>query len=373
MAMLFSPFSLRDLRLKNRLVVAPMCQYSAVHGLANDWHLVNLGRFAAGGFGLVIVEATGVTPEGRISYGDLGLWNDAQIAPLKRIVQFLHANGSAAAIQLAHAGRKASTPVAWRGGFNETESEKTQLGFEDWEPVAPSPIPHNATHKIPRALDEAGIERIRQGFADATRRALAAGFDAVEIHAAHGYLLNEFLSPVANRRSDRYGGSLANRMRFPLAVIETVREIWPASRPLLLRISTTDWIDGGWTVEDSTVFAREAKARGVDLVDCSSGGFDGAKPPVAPLYQVPLAAAVRRDAGVPTLAVGLITEPADAEVIVARGEADLVALARGALHDPNWPLHARHRLGGDDDPYGHWPKQAAARIRDMDRALKRPG
>ncbi len=368
MSQLFSPFPLRGLTLRNRTVVAPMCQYSARYGVANDWHLVHLGRFAIGGFGLVILEATGVTPEGRISYGDLGLWTDEQIPPLRRIVDFLHQEGAAAGIQLAHAGRKASTPIPWRNGFDETEAEKAEVAFEAWTPVAPSALIHadKPGFTAPTALDEAGISAVIAAFADAARRAEAAGFDVVEIHAAHGYLLNQFLSPLANVRTDRYGGSRENRMRLVLEVTEAVRAAWPADKPLFVRISAVDGSDGGWALEDSIVLAGELKSRGVDAIHCSSGGFDGYGLKAGPLYQVPLARAVR-SSGVPTIAVGLIDDPAAAEAILARGDADLVALARGALEDPNWAIHAHHVLDGAE--YELWPRQARARIRDKDRAM----
>jgi 2,4-dienoyl-CoA reductase-like NADH-dependent reductase (Old Yellow Enzyme family) len=368
MTTLFTPVTYRGLTLKNRVIVAPMCQYSAQHGFANDWHLVHLGRFAMGGFSLVIAEATAVTPEGRITYADLGLWEDAQIAPLRRIVDFLHAHGAAAGIQLAHAGRKASSPLPWRGSFTETEAEKKALAFEAWTPVAPSAERHMPSYTLPDALDEAGMARIREGWASAAMRAEAAGFDMIELHSAHGYLLNQFLSPVANKRADAYGGSLENRMRFPLSVARAVREAWPASKPLFARISVTDWIEGGVTVEESVIYAKELKAIGYDLIHCSSSGFDGAKIPLAPLYQVPLAEAVRKGAGISTAAVGLITKPLEAEQILASGQADVIALARQALDDPNWPLHAHRDLVGGDG-YGQWPPQAGYAIRNKDRAL----
>lgn len=369
MSNLFSPTSLRGLTLRNRTVVAPMCQYSAKDGFANDWHLVHLGRFAMGGFGLVIVEATGVTAEGRISYGDLGLWKDEQIAPLARIVDFLHSQGAAAGIQLAHAGRKASTPIHWRGGFTETEAEKAAFGFESWTPVAPSAVAHTQTnpdYQTPTALDAAGIRNIIDSFTAAAIRADQAGFDTVEIHAAHGYLLNQFLSPLANKRTDEYGGSRDNRMRLVLEVTEAVRAVWPADKPLLVRISVSDNHPEGWQVEDSVALARELKARGVDAIDCSSGGFDGASIKPIAAYQVPFAKAVRDGADIPTMAVGLLGDVAGAEAIVSSGEADFVALARAALDDPNWALHARHELGAAD--YDLWPKQAN-RVRERDRSL----
>lgn len=373
MSQLFSPYTLRDLTLRNRTVVAPMCQYTARHGFANDWHFVHLGRFAMGGFGLVILEATGVVPEGRISYGDLGLWDDEQIAPLKHIVDFLHQEGAAAGIQLAHAGRKAATPIAWRRGFDETEQDKIDYAFETWVPVGPSAIAHSNQpgFQTPTALDDAGIKHVIDGFAAAAVRAESAGFDTVEIHAAHGYLLNQFLSPLANQRTDQYGGSLENRMRLLLEVTDAVRAAWPAGKPLLVRISATDGLgegNNGWTLDDSLVLAKELAARGVDMIHCSSGGFDGYSLKPGPLYQVPLAAAVRAT-GIPTMAVGLINDPQAAEAIVDRGQADLVALARGALDDPNWPIHARHALEGGGDAYDLWPKQARNRIRDKDRTL----
>ena len=370
MSQLFSPFTLRGLTLRNRTVVAPMCQYTSRHGLANDWHLVHLGRFAIGGFGLVILEATGVSPEARISYGDLGLWDDGQIAPLKRIVDFLKAEGAAAGIQLAHAGRKAATPIAWRRGFDETEAEKVEYAYETWVPVAPSAEGHsdNPNFQTPHELDHAGIRKVIDDFAAATRRADTAGFDFVEIHAAHGYLINQFLSPLANHRTDEYGGSRDNRMRLLFEVTEAVRAAWPDDKPLAVRISTTDGHPDGWTVEDSVALAGELQARGVDVIHCSSGGFDGATIKAGPLYQVPLARAVR-EAGIPTIAVGLIDTAEDSERIISQGDADFVAFARTALDDPNWPIHAKHALDGGE--YDLWPKQARARMRDKDRVLGR--
>jgi 2,4-dienoyl-CoA reductase-like NADH-dependent reductase (Old Yellow Enzyme family) len=365
---LFSPINFRGLTLKNRVIVAPMCQYSARHGVANDWHLVHLGRFALGGFSLVIVEATGVSAEGRISYGCLGLWDDAQIAPLARIASFLQKNGAAAGIQLAHAGRKASSPLPWRGSFSETEQEKIDNAFETWTPVAPSPEKHAASSPMPRALDAAALARVQEDWVAATRRAEAAGFDMIELHSAHGYLLNQFLSPFANKRDDQYGGSLENRMRFPLAIARAVRGAWPADKPAFVRISVTDWIAGGVTVDEGVAYARALKDIGYDLIHCSSGGFDGAKIPAAPLYQVPLAEAVRKGTDVPTAAVGLITKAHEAEEIIASGKADVVALARQALDDPNWPLHAMREMGVENS-YADWPKQSGYAVRNKDRAL----
>ena len=370
MSQLFSPLALRGLTLRNRTVISPMCQYSAHHGVPNAWHLVHLGRFALGGFGLVIVEASGVVPEGSISYADVGLWNDEQAAALTGIVAFLRANGAAAGIQLAHAGRKAATPVPWRDGFDETEEEKATLAFEAWTPVAPSAVIHSEKghYTTPRALSEAEIARTVEAFATAARRADAAGFDLAEIHGAHGYLINQFLSPVANSRTDRYGGSRENRMRFALEVTEAVRTVWPANKPLTFRMSVTDGTPDGWGIEDSVALAHELDRLGIDLVDCSSGGFDGPGVKPGPLYQVPLARAIR-ESGMKTIAVGLITEPADAEAIVAKGDADLVALARTALDDPNWPIHAARALGVQQDEL--WPQQARYRIPGWEQALGR--
>ncbi|MCA0434816.1 MAG: NADH:flavin oxidoreductase/NADH oxidase [Proteobacteria bacterium] len=371
MSQLFSPLSIRGVTLRNRTMVAPMCQYSAQHGFANDWHFVHLGRFAMGGFGIVMLEATAVSPEGRISYGDLGIWDDAQIAPLARIAAFLKEQGASPAIQIAHAGRKAATPIAWRGKFNETEDEKARYAFESWKPVAPSPQAHSANpdFQTPAELDAAGIRKVIDDFTAAFIRADKAGFEIAEIHGAHGYLLNQFLSPLANTRTDQYGGSRANRMRLLLEISEAARSVWPADKPLFVRLSVTDGSAGGWSVEDSVVLATELKARGVDVVDCSSGGFDGYALKPAALYQVPLAAAVKKT-GILTAAVGLISDAVAAEEVLQQGEADIIALARGALDDPNWPVHAQHVLDRSEAAYGLWPRQAAARMRDRDRALE---
>lgn len=369
MSKLFSPVTLRDLTLRNRTVVAPMCQYSAIDGFANDWHFVHLGRFALGGFGLVMVEATGVLPEARISYADLGLWKDEHIAPLARIVDFLHANGAAAGIQLAHAGRKASTPVTWHTAEDlATEEGRRERGYEHWQPVAPSAESHDPKDpdfQVPTALDAEGIRRVIDGFVAATRRAEKAGFDTVEIHAAHGYLLNQFLSPLANHRTDEYGGSLENRMRLVLEVAEAVRAVWPADKPLLARLSVSDNAPGGWTPEDSVVLARELKARGVDAIDCSSGGLAQGRITSTAAYQVPFAKTVRDGAGIPTMAVGLLGDVQAAEAILQSGEADFIALARGALDDPNWAVHAARVLDGE---YNLWPVQAQ-RVAGRDQVL----
>lgn len=370
MSQLLSPITLRDLTLRNRTVVAPMCQYSAIDGFVNDWHMVHLGRFGMGGFGLVLFEATGVLPEGRISYGDLGLWKDEQIAPLARIVDFLHSQGAAAGIQLAHAGRKASTSVSWRGPEElATEEQRKAAGYEHWTPVAPSAVPHSATNpdfQTPEALDAAGIRRVIDGFVAAAQRAETAGFDTIEIHAAHGYLLNQFLSPIANKRTDEYGGSRDNRMRLVLEIAEAVRAAWPQNKPLLVRLSVSDNAAGGWQVEDSVILAQKLKALGVDAIDCSSGGFDEGRIQSVAAYQVPFAKAVREGADIPTMAVGLLGDVEAAEAVLQAGDADFIALARGALDDPNWPLHAKRQLGSTD--YSLWPIQAQ-RVESRDRAL----
>ena len=337
---LFEKLTLRSITLPNRIGLAPMCQYSAADGLANDWHLVHLGARAAGGAGLVTTEAVAVSPEGRISPGDLGLWDDGQVGPLARIASFLAAQGAAPAIQLAHAGRKASTKRPWEGGGRALPQEG------GWEPIcAPSAVPFDEGWQIPEALDADGMARLASAFAAAALRAAAAWFLVAEIHAAHGYLLHEFLSPIANRRVDTFGGPLANRMRFPLQVVEAVRAAWPADLPLFVRISATDWVEGGFVPDEAIVFAREVKARGVDLVDCSSGGMHPkAVVPIEPGYQVPFAARIRKEAEVATAAVGLITDPRQADEIVATGQADLVLLGRELLRTPQWPLVAAETL-----------------------------
>jgi 2,4-dienoyl-CoA reductase-like NADH-dependent reductase (Old Yellow Enzyme family) len=346
MSRLFEPLTLRGATSRNRIWVAPMCQYSAVDGMPDDWHLVHLGARAVGGAGAVITEATAVSREGRISPQDTGIWNDEQAAAWARIVRFVQAQGALAGIQLAHAGRKASARRPWDGRGVVTPSDG------GWTPVGPTDMGFPGLGQ-PAALDAHGIAKVRRDFVDATRRALSAGFDVVEIHAAHGYLLHEFLSPLSNTRTDGYGGDLAARMRLVLEVIEDVRAAWPDDKPLVLRISASDWVDGGWTAEDSVALAKEAAARGVDLVDVSSGGNVPADIPVGPGYQVPLASAVRAGAGIPTGAVGLITEPEQAEQVLADGHADVVLLARELLRDPHWPLRAAAALGAEIS----WPVQ----------------
>jgi 2,4-dienoyl-CoA reductase-like NADH-dependent reductase (Old Yellow Enzyme family) len=357
---LFSPLTLRALTLPNRLVVAPMCQYSVTDGFVGDYHLVHLGRFALGGFGLVIVEATGVTPEGRISPGDVGLWSDEHVPGLARVADFLHAEGAAAGIQLAHAGAKASSLRPWDGSGPVTP-ENAREGEAPWPTVSASAVPVGPGWPTPHALTVEELAGVRDAFVDAARRALTAGFDVVELHAAHGYLLHQFLSPLSNRRDDAYGGSLERRMRFPLEVVDAVRAAWPADRPLLVRVSAVDGSRGGLTLDDTVAFAGELKTRGVDAVDVSGGGIGGGwQHPLGYGYQVPFAARIRAEADIPTMAVGLIVDARQAEAIVADGAADLVALAREAQDDPNFAVHAAHEL--TEGSYELYPIQAGPRL-----------
>jgi 2,4-dienoyl-CoA reductase-like NADH-dependent reductase (Old Yellow Enzyme family) len=342
MSRLFSPFKLREVEFRNRVFVSPMCQYSSTDGMPNDWHMVHLGSRAVGGAALVVVEATAVSPEARISPGDTGLWSDKHTQAFRPIAAFIKSQGAVPGIQLAHAGRKASTDVPWRGG------KPLKEGFGAWETLAPSPVPFAEGHPIPREMSRRGMDEVVEQFETATRRSLDAGFEVVEIHMAHGYLLHEFLSPLANQREDEYGGDLDARMRFPLEVAAEVRRAWPSHLPLFVRISATDWAADGWDLEQSIEFSRQLKEFGVDLVDCSSGGIiPGVKIPVAPGYQTPFATAIRRETGVATGAVGLISGPEQADQIIANGEADAVLLARAMLRDPYWPLHAARQLGAD--------------------------
>ncbi|MBT1071724.1 NADH:flavin oxidoreductase/NADH oxidase [Pelotalea chapellei] len=348
MSRLFSPLTLRSVTCRNRIFVSPMCMYSSRDGMPTDWHMVHLGSRAVGGAGLVMVEATAVSPEGRISPDDSGLWSDAHAEAFLPITRFMRENGAVAAIQLAHAGRKGSCELPWRGGG--------PLGAEEcgWQPLAPSSLPFTQRHPIPRSLSISDLEEIEEQFRLATRRSLKAGFQVVEIHMAHGYLLHEFLSPLVNHRSDEYGGSLENRMRFPLQITRAVRKEWPEELPLFVRISATDWVEGGWDIEQSVILSRELKKLGVDLIDCSSGFVVPDEPvPYGPGFQVPFAARVRSEAGIATGAVGYITDPAQAETILATGQADAVLLGREMLRDPYWPLHVAPRLRANVP----WPDQ----------------
>ncbi|MGD6750074.1 NADH:flavin oxidoreductase/NADH oxidase [Streptomyces sp. BH105] len=355
MSALFEPYTLRSLTIPNRVWMPPMCQYSAAPegplvGAPNDWHFQHYGARAAGGTGLIIVEATAVSPEGRISPQDLGIWNDTQVQAFRRITSFLKSQNTVPGIQLGHAGRKASTDQPWKGG--------APVGPDayGWEAVAPSPVPFDEQHPVPAELTVDGIKEIVQQFVDAARRSLDAGFQVIELHGAHGYLIGEFLSPHSNKRTDEYGGSYENRTRFALEVVDAVREVLPEELPLLFRISATDWLDGeeGWTADDTVRFAAELKAHGVDLIDVSTGGnAAGVRIPVGPGYQVPFAARVRNEAGVPAAAVGLITEPEQAEKILANGEADAVLVGRELLRDPSFARHAARELGAES----HVPDQ----------------
>lgn len=346
---LLSPYTLRGVTLRNRIVVSPMCQYSSVDGLADDWHLVHLGTRAAGGAGLVFVEASAVTAQGRITAGDMGIYDDRHIEPLARIASFVDRMGSVAAIQIAHAGRKGSCLPPWNGGGRIVKAEEGAYPV-----VAPSAIPFRETDPAPIALDEAGIRETIDAFVAAAQRAVAAGFRIVELHNAHGYLLHEFLSPLSNKRTDQYGGSFENRIRLTLAVVTAIRGAIPDDMPLFVRISCTDWVEGGWDLEQSIELARRLKPLGVDVMDCSSGALvPYAKIPVAPGYQVPFAAAIREQAGIPTAAVGKITEPEQANEIVTSGKADLVMLAREMLREPYWAIKAEQALGAAPA----WPVQ----------------
>ncbi len=355
---LLSPLRIRGITLRNRMALSPMCQYCAREGLADDWHLVHLGSRAAGGMGLVMVEATAVTRDGRISPGDMGIWSDAHIEPLARIARFVESQGAVPAIQLAHAGRKASCDVPWKGGA----SLKTPAQG-GWPVIGPSAIPFQEGDPVPQALDERGIEAVLRAFDDAVRRALAAGFKVIEIHSAHGYLLHEFLSPLSNQRTDAYGGTLENRMSLLLRLTERTRVNIPDALPLFVRISATDWVEGGWDIHQSVQLAVQLKRLGVDLIDVSSGGtVPHAKIPVGKGYQVPLARRIRDEARISTGAVGLITEPQHANEIITGGDADLVFLGRELLREPYWALKAYHALGAEPiwpTSYGYAVKRRA--------------
>ena len=345
MSTLFSPLSLGPLTLPNRIVIAPMCQYSARDGSAADWHLIHLGHLALSGAGLLIIEATAVEPEGRISPDDLGLWSDANETALARVLTAVRTySNMPLAIQLAHAGRKASTRVPWQGG------DHIPVSAGGWQTVSASDLPFDPDDSAPLALDEAGLHRIREAFVAAARRADRLSLDAIEIHAAHGYLLHQFLSPLSNRRQDNYGGSLENRLRFPLEVFDDVRHAFPSHKPVGVRISATDWVEGGWEVEQSIAFVRELQRRGAAYIHVSSGALSPKqKIPLGPNYQVPLAEKIKAATGLTTIAVGLVTEPEQAEAIVSTGQANLVAFARAMLYDPRWPWHAAARLGAQVD------------------------
>ncbi len=340
MADLFAPLTLRGLTLRNRILMPPMCMYCAgTDGIATDWHLSHYHARARGGVGLILMEATAVEPRGRISINDLGLWDDTQVAPLARIAELVHAEGAAFGVQLGHAGRK-----AW----------SAERGYGPETPVAPSAVAYNDESNTPHALTPDEIDALVQRWQAAAQRAEAAGLDVIEIHGAHGYLVHEFLSPLANHRADAYGGDMSNRMRFLLRIVDTVREVWPAEKPLFVRVSAHDWVEGGLTLDDTVIIAQALREHGVDLVHCSGGGMSGARPPAAePGYMVSFAERVRREAGIPTAAVGLITAPELADAVIRNEQADLVALGRELLRHPHWPLDAARALGHDIE----WPKQ----------------
>lgn len=355
MSRLFDTWRLGSLELANRIVIAPMCQYSAEDGSAGDWHMIHLGHLALSGAGLLTIEATAISPEARISATDLGLYSDANETALARVLTAIRANSNMpVAIQLSHAGRKASSRAPWDGGTQITPEQP-----QGWQTEAPSAVPHAEGDGPPTALDRAGLDRIRDDFVAATRRAARIGLDGIEIHAAHGYLLHQFLSPLVNHRDDDYGGSLENRMRFPIEIFEAVRAAFPAERPVWVRISATDWVPGGWDIEGTVALSKALGARGCSAIHITSGGVSPLQAiPLAPNYQVPFAARVKAETGLPTIAVGLITEPEQAEAIIAGNEADAVALARVMLYDPRWPWHAAAKLGAHvSAPKQYWRSQ----------------
>ncbi len=376
--LLFQAVSLREARAKNRIVLSPMCQYSAHDGLVNDWHFVHLGKFAQGGAGIVFTEAAAVEARGRITHGDIGIWSDEQVPGLRRIAQFVRGQGALAAVQLAHAGRKASMARPWFGNGPLTGAD-TARGEAGWDTIGASSAPVDAGWIAPAPAGNMDLIIIREAFADAARRADAAGFDIVELHSAHGYLLHTFLSPVSNDRSDSYGGSLENRMRVPLEVARAVRAAWPAQKPLFVRCSSIDDVEGGWSIEDTVAYARELGKLGVDVVDCSSGGISGSATAATktvlqrvPGFQLPFAERVRRDSGMKTMAVGLILTPQQAEEALQAGCADLIAVGREALYDPNWPLHAALELGADPK-FEQWPEQYGWWLTRRESSLRREG
>jgi len=359
---LFERMRIGSTTLANRIVIAPMCQYSAADGCMTDWHQIHLGQLALSGAGLLTIEATAVEPEGRITYGDVGLWDDHTEAAMARVLESVRRwSDMPIAIQLGHAGRKASTEVPWKGGAQIAPGAQ-----HGWQTVAPSAEPFTAGDHAPVALDEAGLARVREAFAGAARRAARLGIDAIQLHGAHGYLLHQFLSPLSNRRTDGYGGSLENRMRFPLEVFDAVRAAFPAERAVTMRVSGTDWVEGGWDVESTIAFAQALEARGCGAIHVSSGGLDPRQAiPVGPSYQVPLARAVKAACGMPVVAVGLITDYEQAEAIVGTGDADMIALARTILYDPHWPWHAAAHLGGRVKAPDQYLRSQPRQFRDL--------
>ena len=373
---LFEEISIRGVTARNRIVISPMCQYSAEDGNVTDWHLVHRGKFAQGGAGVVFTEATAVEKRGRITHGDTGIWDDSHIPGLRRIAEFVKSQGAVPAIQLAHAGRKASMARPWYGNGPLTQAD-LERGDKPWRTVAPTDAPIGADWIAPRAFERGDFDTVTKAFVEAVRRSRAAGFEIIELHAAHGYLLHTFLSPITNTRGDEYGGSIDNRMRFPLEVAAAVRKAWP--KPLFARISSVDDVEGGWSLEDSIRFARELKNIGVDVVDCSSGGIQGSATaatktllPRVPGFQLPFSERIRKEAGIATMAVGLILTPQQAEEALAAGRADLVAVGREALFDPNWAAHAAAALGADPE-FSSWPKQYGWWLTRRESLLKKLG
>ena len=376
--LLFEPIELRKVRARNRVVVSPMCQYSASDGMVNDWHFVHLGKFAQGGAGIVFVEATAVEARGRITHGDVGLWSDAQVPGLKRIADFVRSQGAVPAIQLGHAGRKASMARPWYGNGPLTGDDVAR-GEPAWKIVGPTDAPVANGFESPAPARESDLAAILDAFVAAAHRANAAGFDIVELHGAHGYLLHSFLSPISNQRQDRYGGSIENRMSCPLEVARALRVAWPAEKPLFMRCSSIDDAEGGWSIEDTVALARELAKAGVDVVDCSSGGIAGSATAATktllrrvPGFQLPFAERVKRDSGLKTMAVGLILTPRQAEVALRAGKADLIAIGREALFNPNWPLHAALELGADAQ-FAQWPQQYGWWLTRRETSLQREG
>jgi 2,4-dienoyl-CoA reductase-like NADH-dependent reductase (Old Yellow Enzyme family) len=375
---LFTPIRLRGVEAKNRIVVSPMCQYSAREGRVTDWHLVHLGKFAQGGAGIVFMEATAVESRGRITHGDTGIWEDAHIPGLSRIAAFIKEQKALPAIQIAHAGRKAGMARPWYGNGPLTQADLAR-GDRPWPIVAPSAKPLDQGYAAPRAFCAEDFVAVKKAFADAARRAHAAGFEVLEVHAAHGYLLHSFLSPLANERGDEYGGARENRMRFPLEVVRAVRDAWPQDKPLFVRVSSIDDVEGGWRLEDTLALAKKLKDAGVDVVDCSSGGIAGSATaatrtvlPRVPGFQLPFAETIRKEAEIPTMAVGLILTAEQAEEALRAGRADLIAVGREALYDPNWPLHAAQALGADPE-MERWPVQYGWWLTRREHLLRKLG
>ncbi len=378
MSRLFTPIRLRGVEAKNRIVVSPMCQYSAREGRVTDWHLVHLGKFAQGGAGIVFMEATAVESRGRITHGDTGIWEDAHIPGLSRIAAFIKEQKALPAIQIAHAGRKAGMARPWYGNGPLTQADLAR-GDRPWPIVAPSAKPLDQGYAAPRAFCAEDFAAVKKAFADAARRAHAAGFEVLEVHAAHGYLLHSFLSPIANERSDEYGGARENRMRCPLEVVRAVRDAWPQDKPLFVRVSSIDDVEGGWRLEDTLALAKKLKDAGVDVVDCSSGGIAGSATaatrtvlPRVPGFQLPFAETIRKEAEIPTMAVGLILTAEQAEEALRAGRADLIAVGREALYDPNWPLHAAQALGADPE-MERWPVQYGWWLTRREHLLRKLG